>query len=657
MNRKTAILPFLLLLSGLLAGCASSTPLKAESVSLQEDSALKSGEVEPPARSSFFQAERLFKAKKYKNAIDGYRSIKKRFPGGRAHQISSYRLGSIFYLSNKYPMASQEFQSFLQAFPKSELAFDVTYNLAASEYQQGHYDKAFDALRRLQPDEVRAQGPRRSEVVYQLGAQSAAALGNHPAAVAYYAAYLQVPIEDGKRRSLENGIGYHLNQIHSPEDLNALMAQVSEPGTRGRIAERLAALSGGGAPSNAGGGMDGVAPLGAMAGASTVGAGLTSATSGDRTHVGVVLPLSGPLAPYGRRALDGILLAAGVYRRDGAGDFEIFVEDSGSSPALAAQGVERLVEDHNVIAVIGPISWKESIAAGDMAQSLGVLNLSLSGKEGISERGAYLFQNALTPRVQMENLVKHAVQEKRLRRFAILAPNNAFGEDMATEFAAVAKKLGGKIVGYESYQPDAKDFQQAVQKLAGLSDPRYRKMENQKLEQFIKEQEKTRRHSKARLPPVVDFDAIFLPDGPKNAAQIAASLAYFDVSGVTLLGTSEWNSDQLYKRGGRLVEGAIFPGGLSLNSSTPRQKEFIRMYAEAYGTMPDLLATQAFEALELVARAADGSSGNRNSAVSELMSLSRFESPLGQLSFDQSRIALRRLPILSLEPGGSIVEQ
>ncbi len=658
MNRKTAILS-VLLLSAWLAGCASSGPPQPESVNLQEDSALKSGEVESPARSSFFQAERLFKAKKYKNAIDGYRSIKKRFPGGRAHQISSYRLGSIFYLSNKYPQASQEFQSFLQTFPKSELAFDVTYNLAASEYQQGHYDKAFEALRRLSADEVRAQGPRRAEVVYQLGAQTAAALGNHAAAITYYAAYLQVPIEDGKRRSIENGIGQHLNQMNSPDDLNALMAQLSEPGTRGRIAERLAALSGGAAATTTGAPtMEGVAPLGSMPGTSTAGAGLASPTSGDRTHVGVVLPLSGPLAPYGRRALDGILLAAGVYRREGGSDFEIFVEDSGSNPALAAQGVERLYQDHNVIAVIGPISWKESIAAGDMAQELGVLNLSLSGKEGISERGAYLFQNALTPRVQMENLVKHAIQEKRLRRFAILAPNNAFGDDMATEFAAVAKKLGGKIVGYESYSPDAKDFQEPVQKLTGLADPRYRKMENQRLEQFAREQqEKTRRPSKARLPPIVDFDAIFLPDGPKNAAQIAASLAYFDVSGVTLLGTSEWNSDQLYKRGGRLVEGAIFPGGLSLSSSSPRQKDFIRLYAEAYGTMPDLLATQAFEAVELVARAAGASSGNRNNAVSELMSLNRFESPLGQLSFDQSRIALRKLPILSLEPGGNIVEQ
>ena len=96
----------------------------------------------------------------------------------------------------------------------------------------------------------------------------------------------------------------------------------------------------------------------------------------------------------GAKRSDGILFAAGVFKSD-ASDFEIIVEDTAGNPALAAEGVERLVREQNVIGIIGPISWKESVAAGDRAQELGVLNLSLTGKEGISERGPYLFQNAL----------------------------------------------------------------------------------------------------------------------------------------------------------------------------------------------------------------------------------------------------------------------
>ncbi len=642
----------------LLVGCASGPQTKEQAAAaLSDDSALKSLQVEPQARSLFVQSERAFKAKKFKVAADGYRTLKTKFPGGAAAQISSYRLGSIFYQTNNYPQASAEFQAFLVNFPTSDLTFDVSYNLAASEYQQGHYDKAFDTLRHLKPELIRAQGTKRADVLYQLAAQSAGAVGNHGAVVAYHTAQLQIPVDGARRPPLEATISNHINQMMSAEELNGLMSQTSDPAVKAKLGERIAALSAQAAPATSMA-MPGVAPLASDITPGAAAAELTASSGAtDRSHLGVVLPLSGSLGPYGKKALDGILLAAGVFRNDGQ-NFEIFVEDSGSNPATAAQAVEKLVTEHNVIGIIGPISYKESLAAGDKAQELGVLDLSLTGKEGISERGAYLFQNALTPRVQMENLVKHCIQEKHFRRFAILAPENAFGEDMASEFTAVANKLGGRIVGYETYPPDTKDFQAPVQKLAGVSDPRYRKMESAKLDTFIKEQtEKTHRPSKARLPPVVDFDAVFLPDGPRAAAQIAASLAYFDVSGITLLGTSEWNSDQLYKRGGRLVEGALFPAGLILTSNNAKQREFVRQYAEAYGNMPDLLAAQAYEAFELVAKAARSSAGSRNSAVSELAALTKFESPLGVLSMDPSRIALRLLPILSLVPGGNIVEQ
>ncbi len=635
-----------------LSGCASTQPA---SVSLQDDAGMKATQVEPKARAAFNQAERFFRAKKFKNAMDSYRGIKMRYPGGAASQISSYRIGSLFYATGNYAQASAEFQSFLAAYPNSDLAFDVIYNLAASEYQQRHYDKALETLRTLPADTVRAQGPRRSEVVYQLGVDAAIALGNRSVAVSYAAQHLQLPLEETKRGQAEAAVASQLAQMNSPEELTLLLSQVSEPTTRSKISDRLAALSSSATP----------APSTGLAAAPTIAAlsaapetQLVAASTGDKTHIGVVLPLSGSNAQYGKRALDGVLLAAGVYNTSSSSDIELFIEDSYSTPAGASEAVERLVREHGVIAILGPISWKESLAAGERAQAMGVLNLSLTGKEGLSQRGAYLFQNALTPRIQMENLVKHCIQEKRFKRFAILAPRNAFGDDMASEFSAVAKRLGGQVVGLETYDPEAKDFQDPVQRLAGVADPRYRRMESAKLDTFIKEQAaKSKRPSKARLPPIVDFDAVFIPDGPRAVAQIAASLAYFDVAGVSLLGTTEWNSDLLYQRGGRLVEGALFPGGLSLSGNNPTQKEFVRAFSEAYNGMPDLLSAQAFEGTLILARVAAASGGNRNSAVNEMMGLGRFESPLGALSFDASRIAMRILPIFTLAPGGNIVEQ
>jgi branched-chain amino acid transport system substrate-binding protein len=386
---------------------------------------------------------------------------------------------------------------------------------------------------------------------------------------------------------------------------------------------------------------------------------LTGNTRAERMHIGVILPLTGNMARYGERALEGILLAAGTFQNSREYDFRLFIEDSQSNPEIARRAVDNLYNRDNVLAILGPLSWNEAVAVADRSQQLGILNLSLTGKEGVSSRGAYLFQNALTPRVQLESLVAHCMKEKSFKRFAILAPNNSFGKDMANEFWELVEKNGGHIVGYRLYPPDEKDFQEYVQHLVGLSNPKFRSVEVTRLAEFKKEaKEKTGREPKADIPPIVDFDAIFLPDSPATVSQIAASLAYYDVSDVALLGTTEWNSDQLYKRGGRYVEGALFPGGLSSSTKNEAQKNFIKQFAAAYGGAPDLLATQAFEAMHILTGALkETSSSDRNDIVREMSRMDGYQTPLGSITFDGTRIARRKLSVFKIEMGGNIVEQ
>ncbi len=50
-------------------------------------------------------------------------------------------------------------------------------------------------------------------------------------------------------------------------------------------------------------------------------------------------------------------------------------------------------------------------------------------------------------------------------------------------------------------------------------------------------------------------------------------------------------------------------------------------------------------------------SGDRNELVNQVMSMREFDSPLGNLTFDNTRIARRKLPVFTLEGGGNIVEQ
>jgi branched-chain amino acid transport system substrate-binding protein len=638
-----------------IAGCAGNRPAGEEPLGGKGEAKAK---IESEARPLYTQAEKAFSAKNYEEAQKLFVQVKAKFPRGRAQIYASYRLGIIYYYKEQYAFAAREFDFFLTRMPQSDLSFDALYNLAASEFQLGQYDRAYQTLGRLHISEIQAQGPRRANTVYQLTARTAAALGNNRGAVAAYALLLQSPLPDAARSDIEAKISDHLSKMNDRAELDQLQSEVHDPGTQSKIAARLEVVAASGP----------VKPTDVLNPANLAGPGgegtitpLPPGTSGDRFSVGVILPLTGKYSNYGRRALDAILLASKVFNSDTGSDLRLFIRDTNSNPLISQMAVDELYSKEGVVAVIGPLSYRESVAAAERAQELGLLNLSLSSKEGISEKGQYLFQNALTPGVQLENLVKYCISEKHFSRFAILSPNNNFGKEMSNQFWDYVEKYGAHVVSAIAYAPDQTDFQSYIQQMAGLDNPKYRKVEWAKAQDYLKDLipklPKGAREPKLRLPPVVDFDAIFIPDTPKTVAQIGPSLAYFDVAGVSLLGTTEWNTDQLYKRGGRYVEGAIFPGGLSLNSRNPRQQEFIKSYFEAFGAAPDLLAAQSFEAMELVATAMKlGGSGDRNMVVNQLANFKDFETPLGSLTFDSERIARRRVPIYTLDSGGAITE-
>lgn len=637
---------FLFCYIGFLSSCATTPTAKVGNLRSNQD--FQSQRVEPEARNIFLRAERNFAQKRFDEATAGFQEIKSRYPNAyRANMLASYRLGMIFYQNEQYDEASREFTSFLSRFKKSDLTFDVRYNLAASLYQLKQYRESYQTLSKFSLKEIRDQGPNRAELVFQLTEYCAEALNNDLAAIMAYAAHAQLPISNAAKKNIYDKSQFRINQINDNKQLDRLLARTKEPVIRKQLMQRMGILA-----------ANFASPTGPQTGdMSPNGLPLSSSTAANRLHVGVILPLSGKNAKYGQRALQGILLAAETFKQDRDFDFRLFVENSRSNVAVARAAVDKLFNQHNVIAILGPLQWGEAIAVADRAQQLGVLNLSLTSKEGVSRRGAYLFQNALTAEVQLESLVQYCIEQKDFRRFAIMAPNDAYGRDMANRFWDLVDKNGGQVVGYEPYPTDEKDFQKYVKSLSGLADVRFRKDEWDKLNEFKTEyKERTKRSANVQLPPIVDFDAIFLPDRPATVASIAASFAYFDAA-APLLGTAEWNSSLLYRRGGRYVVGALFPGALSRSTQNPVQKEFLHRFIKAYGNTPDLLATQAYESMDLIRTVLKTTSSNsRNDVVLGLANLRNVETPLGKVSFDQTRIARRSLPVFRLEDGGRILE-
>jgi len=357
------------------------------------------------------------------------------------------------------------------------------------------------------------------------------------------------------------------------------------------------------------------------------------ATAGASGSLGVVLPLSGPFARYGEAALRGVILAAEIFgpapvdgtdRRDGArgpgrseaGGVRLRVRDSAGRPARAAAAVSELAADPDVRAVVGPLLGDESEAAAAVAQSEGIPLLALTGREQVATSYPYAFRLGLTPRSEAEALAEYAVEELGVQRFAILHPRDPFGEGLKDLFWDALEARGARVVGVGRYAPEATDFAEPVRRLIGylLLDDEQRKALRER-EELLERAKRVSAEKAAELraeadeitgpggeplPPVVDFDALFVADTHERAVLLAPQLAFHDVEEVMLLGPSGWNHPDLVRIAGRHVEGAVFPEPFFAESRFGFVQDFRERYRATFGAEPDAMAARAFDAARLV---------------------------------------------------------
>ena len=116
--------------------------------------------------------------------------------------------------------------------------------------------------------------------------------------------------------------------------------------------------------------------------------------------IGVVAMLSGDRADYGVSIKQGLETARD--RINGAGGINgkkisLIIEDSRGDKDQAVKAVQKLINEDQVLAIIGPTNSGEMFAVGPIANDAGVVIMGTSNTvEGIGEIGPYVFRNSLS---------------------------------------------------------------------------------------------------------------------------------------------------------------------------------------------------------------------------------------------------------------------
>ena len=372
----------------------------------------------------------------------------------------------------------------------------------------------------------------------------------------------------------------------------------------------------------------------------------------NRLKIGLLIPLSGKYEDFGKKVQRSVELAFQHSTDSRAKEYEIVAEDSGDTIDSRLSALQKLVEQHQVIAIIGPLVSKGLDSLATRAAYYQVPLISIAQVQDLVS--TQLFSCSISNRDQATRVVDYAMKTKGFSRFAILAPKNKPGEEMAQAFWDEVASRKGSITAFELYDPDITDFREPVDKSIGLFYTDARAKELKELADKRKEMNITKKTMKTAqyflLPPIVDFDAVFIADEAKTVGQIIPTYGYRDAKNITFLGITSWNSQQLIQRAQEQAEGAIFPVAFNTLSPPPSTKTFYDLYVSTYSTYPGELDALAFDSAALTLRALHNSPSTREEFRKELERLQGVDGATGTISMQAHQCA-RSLNLYTVQKG------
>jgi branched-chain amino acid transport system substrate-binding protein len=339
---------------------------------------------------------------------------------------------------------------------------------------------------------------------------------------------------------------------------------------------------------------------------------------GDTLRIGHYGSLTGTTASFGISSDNGIKMAFGEINAKGAPlgkKLELISEDDGSKTEQVAPVVLKLINQNNVLALLGEVASSRSLAAAPIAQRAGVPMVSpTSTNPKVTQVGDYIFRTCFIDPVQGPVMARFARNDLKVKKAAILTDvANDYSKGLTEFFSGEFKKLGGEIVTQESYSEGDKDFQSQLTKI------------------------------KAANP-----DIIFVPGYYTEVGNIAKQAQRLGIK-QPMMGCDGWDSEDLFKIGGNAIQGYYYTTHYSPQNKAPRVVKFVNDYTKLYGTTPDALAAVAYDAAYILSDAIKrAGSPDRAKIRDALASTKNFVGVTGTISMDKDRNAVKPLVVLKV---------
>jgi branched-chain amino acid transport system substrate-binding protein len=205
------------------------------------------------------------------------------------------------------------------------------------------------------------------------------------------------------------------------------------------------------------------------------------ANAQENIRIGVLLPLTGPLAKNGLENWEAMQIARDmINERGGVNGRKVeYLQGDANTPNAAISETERLITKDGIKITTGSFASPIAIAVSQAAERHGVFHWETTGAaEVITRRGfKHTFQVGAPARKYGQAAVDFILNDlaKRLNKpvdalkIALLWENRAFGKSVGDGIRAYTQSKGVKLVYDEGYDQTATDMTPIVQKLKDVA--------------------------------------------------------------------------------------------------------------------------------------------------------------------------------------------
>lgn len=332
-----------------------------------------------------------------------------------------------------------------------------------------------------------------------------------------------------------------------------------------------------------------------------------SAAAEDVIKVGVILPITGPYADYGKQIGNGLKLYMKQNGDTVAGKkiSVIIKDDTGIAPDVSKRLAQELLVRDNVDILAGFGLTPSALAVAPVAtQARKLMVIMNAASSVITTKSPYIVRLSHTlPQISAPMATWAA--KNGIKKVYTLVADYAPGIDAETAFKKAFAATGNQVVGEVRVPVNNIDFAPYIQKI------------------------------KETKPEAV---FLFLPPGD---ATIGFMKAYgdrgLDKAGIRLVATSDLTDDSTIDALGDAALGVITSGHYSAAHDSPMNKAYVQAYAEAYGTgiRPNFMSVAGYDGMAAIYAALKKTNGDTDGdkLIAAMKGL-QLESPKGPVMID-----------------------